>query len=178
MEVIPPQNIYVMLHEKLISNPIVELNKFCDFIGISPFPDAYKFEKANVSLSPVSALVVSLANKLLYPVCYIRNHKSKTITYSFPHTVMTPPEIEDLKMHIDNDCLIRTAENRVFVTYGARLIFFPFLKQFDGTLKNICAKLNIELFRKQDKQDIYRFFRDSNKRLGEFLGVDLDKYGY
>ena len=76
-DTIPRDQVYIMLYEQFLSNPVEELNKLFNFLGVSKLPKRYSLDMFNITPSPISVLMVSLINKLLYPVCYARNHKNK-----------------------------------------------------------------------------------------------------
>tara|TARA_B100000315_G_scaffold51676_1_gene46107 strand:+ start:2113 stop:2391 length:279 start_codon:yes stop_codon:yes gene_type:complete len=87
-------------------------------------------------------------------------------------------EEADFKTRIDNDVILRSVENHMFLSYGSRFLYTPFLKHFDKFLKRKSREYNLSLLTKKDKENIYNLFYDTNRLLEELLGIDLGKYGY
>jgi hypothetical protein len=171
------ENVYILVLEKLVQEPLKEINKLFDFLGVDRTDESFLLKINNPSPSPISIIILSCYNKSRYALMSIKN-LLRPVSFPLIETNLSA-DISSLSNCIDNEELILKSDNRYRPHIPAmKYIYLPFLNKVDKQLSNICDRLRFKYPNPRYKLVISRAYHDSNRRLEKLIGMDLSCYGY
>lgn len=173
LEIIPRDQLYVIVFEKFREDPVAELNRLFRFAGVSPLPGDFVLKGTNPAPSPISVALLGLTNY----TCGLLSRTTTESTIKSAHVSFKYPP-SPRKNILDRGAGKRHKLQPICSKQGQRLLWRPFLSRLDPTLSRWCRKLNFDLTGGASAETVSRFFHDSNRELEALLGMDLEPYGY